>query len=297
MTINRIFGAVLLTLACLWLASFVVSWRQEAEDRSFYQQHVQPYLEGPTRPSEALQQVLSDRQKGRPRPLPRLEERPTDDPLHEWVHRLQRRADQSLVRFDCVAGFLATFVVWIVFLLARREILERKWQDPNRPAVSNAGDLIAAFIQTGGVLVAKPSNRHRVFRADSKQEIQVDGRRRTAVFLEFTFITAFVGNRPHARTELDFADILGARIICDRSGATLHLRTTKGRVTVRDKFESFQTLAGVFFDAVEVNRMSPEKYLAALAREPEVHTPWWGWLPILALVGFIGWAVWRVVWN
>jgi hypothetical protein len=297
MTINRSFGAVLLTLACLWLASFVVSWRQEAEDRAFYQQRVQPYLDGQTRRSEALRQALSDRQKGPPRPLPRLEERPTDDPLDAWVHRLQRRSVQSLVRFDCVAGFLATFVVWIVFLLATREILERKWQDPNRPAVSDAGDLIAAFIQTGGVLVAKPTNRRRVFRADSKQEIQVDGRRRTAVFREFTFITTFVGNRPRGCTELDFADILGARIICDRSGATLHLRTTKGRVAVRDKFESFQTLAGVFFDSVEVNRMSPEKYRAALAREPVVHTPWWGWLPILALAVFIGWAVWRVMQN
>ncbi len=68
------------------------------------------------------------------------------------------------------------------------------------------------------------------------------------------------------------------------------MRTTGGRVTVKDDLHPFQTLADVLSDIVELNRTSPEAYAAALAREPKIRTPWYGWLIMVAAIGAIAYV-------
>ena len=70
----------------------------------------------------------------------------------------------------------------------------------------------------------------------------------------------------------------------------LEVRTTKGKVIVSDYIQPFDRLAQILSDAAELSRSSPEGYRQALAQEPVVHTPWYGWAIIavaLAVVGYI----------
>jgi hypothetical protein len=67
-------------------------------------------------------------------------------------------------------------------------------------------------------------------------------------------------------------------------------------VAITDAVKPFPELAGLLLDAAEVNRSTPDRYSAALAREPSIKTPWYGWLIFaIALVAVAGLAVF--LWN
>jgi hypothetical protein len=115
-------------------------------------------------------------------------------------------------------------------------------------------------------------------------------------FVGCTFATGFASTRRDERVEMPLADILGVRLDYHHGRGLLTVRTAQGKVTIGDHIESFQLIAEVLFDAVEVNRASPESYRAALAREPAVRTPWYGWLILVGGIGVVvGGLLWMVV--
>ncbi len=79
--------------------------------------------------------------------------------------------------------------------------------------------------------------------------------------------------------------------------SSLYLRTTAGKVTIPDTVQPFQPLAAVILDAAEVNRKNPTAFAAALAREPQIKIPWFGWLILalgLALVAGLSALIWNL---
>jgi hypothetical protein len=126
--------------------------------------------------------------------------------------------------------------------------------------------------------------------------VELNFPQRTVSFRGFRFITSFIGNKPIPELTLPFTDILAGRMWANHGQFSLVLRTTAGKVTIPDTVQPFQTLATVLLDAVEVNRKNPEAFTAALAREPQIKTPWYGWLIFAAsLAAVAGLAV--LLWN
>ncbi|HWZ93882.1 MAG TPA: hypothetical protein VNW30_01690 [Opitutaceae bacterium] len=132
-------------------------------------------------------------------------------------------------------------------------------------------------------------------RKNAKREIRIDLDRALAEFHNFAFITSFSSNRTSECIEVLFAEILGTKIVSGRNYVALELRTTKGKVMISDNIQPFDRLVRILSDAVELNRTSPESYKNALAQEPVVRTPWYGWAIIVATLVVAGYVFYRVM--
>ena len=293
MTLNRIFFIPFVVAAAIWIYATIDDWIKDADDRAFYTNQVVPYLNAQAREINGLQQALNTPKNGAITPLPTTPPS-TTNPLDEMALRMERRVNAGWLRFYSGITCMVIFGGWTIARLIQRECFERKRQAPDRPADSDAGSKIAQLNSEGGILIAKSTDtRFRITRAGT--EICIDARKGTAVFHGFNFVTAFIGNRPSDRTELPLTDILGARLDVSHGHASLRLRTARGRLVIGDNLQPFQPLAAILFDVVEQNRASPETYRVALAREPVVRTPWYGWLIIATALGLVAWIIVLVV--
>jgi hypothetical protein len=270
MTLNRIAAICLVVIGITWVAVYVVDLRERADDRVFYDQNVAPYVKtGP-----AFERV---------------------GPMHQWFERTKHRRENAMLRLDLFLGAMALFVAWTAAGLINSVAFWKKRNDPHRSADPNAGTVIAELRCTGTILTARTKPGWHLVRA-TPRELEINAAAETIVFRGFTFITSFIGNRPTANLTLRFNDILGGRIWVGHGQFSLCLRTTAGKVTITDAVQPFHQIASVLLDAAEVNRATPDRYLEALAHEPRIKTPWYGWLFFtLALGGVACLAVF--LWN
>jgi hypothetical protein len=270
MTLNRLFLICLALIGLTWIALFFVDVGQRADDKAFYDQKVAP-------------QVTSGAAFAK------------GGPMDQWLERSRRRNYNAMVRNSLFFGDMVLFFTWSVATAVRGEIFWKKRNAPERAADPNAGVAIAELRRTGGILVARTGTGRHLFRS-SPREVEIDAATEKVVFRGFTFTTSFIGNRRSAEATLSFHDILGGRIWASHGQHSLYLRTTAGKVTITDALKPFPELASVLLDAAEVNRSAPDRYSAALAREPRIETPWYGWLIFaFALLVVAGLAVF--LWN
>lgn len=132
-------------------------------------------------------------------------------------------------------------------------------------------------------------------RRRKQHSLEIDPVRGIVTFRNFKFTKAFTDNKAEAVVELAFKEILGTSITTHQGTVSMVLRTTRGKITLDDRFEHFDEVATVLTDCAEVNRKDPEGYREALAREPVVRTPWYVWFIILGAVGAVATAFWYFV--
>lgn len=216
--------------------------------------------------------------------------------MEQWLERTRRRNDNAMLRMNLFFGAMGLTMVWTVATLIRTEVFWKKRNAPMRSADVNAGWAISEVQSHDGQLVARTSKKGLHFLPYPAREVEVNFPKRTVTFRGFKFITSFIGNKPLRELKLPFTDILSGRIWANHGQFSLNLRTTAGKVTIPDAVQPFQPLAAVLLDAVEVNRKNPAAFAAALAREPQIKTPWFGWLIMaLALAAVAGLSA--ILWN
>jgi hypothetical protein len=186
-------------------------------------------------------------------------------------------------------GLIGTISVWSVLAMIQGMVARRKWEAPNREAVPGVGRFIEELISSKEVFVAKADG------GVEAPKVEVDGRRLMVVFRNFAFITAFVGNPVRDQVEVPFADLIVTLIYYAKGKAYLALRTAKGKVTIGAGVQPFDKLRLLLLDAAELNRTFPDRHQDALAREPKVQTPWYGWVIIVEASASAGAAFWWFV--
>lgn len=269
MTFNRLVLICLGVIALSWIGLYVVDLRARADDQEFYARKMAPVLQSP----EAFDRAA----------------------MEELQVRLAHRSDNGWARLYLLEGGMALFMVWVVAGLIRGELFWKRRNAADRLADANAGAVISDLRRLRAPFVARSGQRWRLIKS-GPQEVEVDAVKETVVFRGFTFIRSFTGNRPTPQMELRFEDILGGRIWVSHGKSSLNLRTTAGAVTIMDDVSPFQELVALLLDAAEANRIRPERYAQALAREPRVKTPWYGWLifaAALVAVAGVAVAVWK----
>jgi len=216
--------------------------------------------------------------------------------MDQWLERTRRRNDNAMLRMNLFFGAMGLTLAWTIATLIKTEIFWKKRNSPTRSADVNAGGAISEVQSRDEHLVARTSKRGLHFLPYPAREVEVNFRKETVTFRGFKFITSFIGNKPLRELILPFTDILGGRIWANHGQFSLYLRTTAGKVTIPDTVQPFQPVAAVLLDAAEVNRKNPTAFAAALAREPQIRTPWYGWLILaLALAAVAGLAA--ILWN
>jgi hypothetical protein len=270
--LNRIVLAGLILLAVLWVGAYVVDLRQRAEDKRFYQERIAPSL---SRGPEAFD----------------------SNAMSEWLDRNSLRNDNAWFRTKLFFGASALVMMWSVVAVIRNEVFWNRRAAAGRAADPEAGTVIREARNYGAQLIARTEKRGIHILPLREYEVTVDFAKRVVVFRGLKFIASFMGNKPVPERTLPFGDILNARIWSSHGHQTLSLRTTAGTVGIPDTVQPFPQLASVLFDIAEVNRTDPVAFAAALAREPKIKTPWYGWLIFAAaLAGVAGFAfiLWRL---
>ncbi len=270
MTLNRIVIGCLAIIGITWVAAYIVDLHDRADDRVFYAQSIAPNVKSGTAFAH-------------------------DGPMNQWFERLNRRRENALLRMDLFFGAMALFMAWTAAVLIKSVAFWKKRNDPHRSAEPDAGTAIAELRSMGGILTARSGQGWHLFRS-APREVEVNAATETVMFRGFKFITSFIGNRRTTNLTLRFGDILGGRVWVNHGHFSLSLRTTAGTVTITDAVQPFHEVASVLLDAAEVNRATPDRYLEALAREPRIKTPWYGWLIFaVGLGGVAGLAF--ILWN
>jgi len=287
--VHRLFAAILIAVAGVWIWAILALRQEIVAVDSYYAQQVAPHIEASKQEIAAFDQALRDRHEGKNVPLPQFK-RLNAPPLGEWVEHIKRRNRYILIRDLALLSFMGAAMAWTVAATIQADVRRRRWESPDRAAIPDAGKVIGELVRSGNILLAKAGD------GVAAPSVEVDGRRAMVVFRHFTFVTTFVGNRKKALTEVPFTDLLAGSVRRDKRRAFLTLRTTSGKVVVSDRLQPFQELVKLLLDAVELNRTFPDQYRAALAREPRVRTPWYGWLIIaaaLAAVAVVWWWFFR----
>ncbi|HVU34818.1 MAG TPA: hypothetical protein VHE61_15400 [Opitutaceae bacterium] len=270
--INRIVFVCFIILGALWIGAYVVDLKNRHDDVAFYRTQVEPSL----RPGSYAANVKA---------------------IDEWLNRTNRHDDNEVFRLQIMMVGAGLLFGWTILSAVRTQQFWKRRNAANRPADTEAGTAIRDVRQLGSHLVASATKRGLHFLPFHEREVEVDFPQRVVVFRGFVFLTRFAGNsRPPACT-LPFTEILGGRVWTSRDGTSLSLRTTAGRVTITDDVQPFQPLVAVLLDIAELNRKDPAAYAAALAREPKITTPWYGWLIFaLALTGvaLLAWFLWHL---
>jgi hypothetical protein len=283
-TINRVFVVILIAFAGVWIWATVILQREIAENKAFYAQKVAPSFEAEKRQEEAFEQALHDHHEIKEVPIPTLSNAPFD----EWMQRLSRRDHYISIREYAYLGFIWTTLVFVIAAQIQAVVRRRRQEAPERPAAPDAGKLIGEWMQTGKAFVAKTEDD------GTSEKVEVDTARAVVVFWHFAFITSFARNPMRDRTEVHFTDLIAGSLYYNKGRSLLILRTTYGKVTINDNVRPFRALADLLLDIAELNRTAPDQYRAILAREPQVRTPWYGWLIIAAAVAGVVAVFW---WN
>ena len=217
--------------------------------------------------------------------------------MEQWLERARRRNENALLRMNLFFAAVGLTMAWTIATLIRNEIFWKKRNAPTRAADANAGRAISEVRSREGQLVARTRKGGLHFLPYPDREVEVNLGKGVITFRGFRFVTSFIGNKTIRELTLPFSDILGGRIWKNHGQFSLYLRTTAGKVTIPDTVQPFQPLAAVLLDAAEVNRKNPTAFAAALAREPQIKTPWYGWLIIalaLAVVGGLAIFLWNL---
>lgn len=296
MSFHRVFLLLLAGAAVAWLCFFTLGQLERWEMETVQARYDRAVHEARQRDVAALQDYLTRQKRGERTSVPQ----PSFSrvmPEKDLMVLIARRARLQSFQWYAGAACGGIALAWIVTMLMQNEHFHRRRAAPGRPADPGAGEFLAQLRRSGTVLIARAEKRRSLFLPHPGREVHIDARRGTVTFVRCKFVTGFTSSRRDERLELPLADILGARMVHHRDGATLALRTTSGTVNIGDHLQSFQPVAEALFDAIEVNRASPESYRAALAREPVVRTPWYGWFilvgSIAAIVGGLIWAIVR----
>jgi hypothetical protein len=274
-TVNRVFAAVLVAFAGVWLWAAAMGQREVAADNAFRSQEATAFSKTTGRRSEVLRQEVEDIKEGG------LPDRAS---LEVGLRHMKRRAHFVSIRLLAQFGFMGSMAVWLAAMQIQAGDRRRRWESPERPAVADAGKRIGELVRAGSTFVAKAGD------GVEAPKVEVDGRRAVVAFRRLAFVRAFVGNSPRDYTEMPFSDLIAGSLYPGKGQPILLLRTTHGRVWIPSSIQPFQELVDLLIDATELNRTRPEQYRAALAREPHVRTPWYGWLIIagaLALVAVV----------
>lgn len=271
MTLNRIFVLCLAAIGGSWGFAYIADLLQRADDDAFYAQNVAPHFKS----GNAFA---------------------PQGPLDQWLERTRRRNDNAMLRMNLLFSLMGLTMVWTIATLIKTEAFWRKRNSPLRSADTNAGWAIREVQECHGQFIAQTSKRGLHFLPFPERAVEVNFPKRTVTFRGFRFITSFIANRPLRELTLPFADILGGRVWTNHGRSSLHLRTTAGKVTISDAVQPFQPLAAVLLDAAEVNRKDPAAFAAALAREPQIKVPWYGWLILASALAFVA-CLSALLWN
>ncbi len=190
-----------------------------------------------------------------------------------WLEFHRRQFALAEIKYAAFCTGLGAMTLWIFSILLRAHLQRRRRADPQRPALPGAGRLVAdlAGLHTHhGTLTARARRRWLRWPDRSGDELVIDARRRTITFRGFTFVTALTGNCRTAETVLEFAEVLGGERGFYRGRAWLTVRTTRGQATVTDNLSLFGLATALLLDIAEANRLDPDGYRAALAREPNL---------------------------
>lgn len=284
--IFRALLAVMTLAAGVWIWETIVLSRMKADQNAYYEAHVVPQLAAWKQRMAEFDEALKDRKSGKITPLPDLQTmdnsilRTSIDPSLRQYPVFRTKSYAEMVFFS--SAFLLLITGLVGQYLRRRER-----EAPERPADQDAGLLVGELVQQNKEFSAKAGV------GTGNSAVTINGQRAIVAFRNFAFVHAFVGNPNLELVELPFSEILAVSPWSSKGRRYLTVRTTRGRIMVGEDVQPFQTLADVLSDIVELNRTSPEAYAAALAREPKIQTPWWGWLIIAVGLGAIGYMVWK----
>jgi hypothetical protein len=257
-------------LGCVWLCEYAWVQKETAEDNAYYQKEVAPSVEAMKRnPYQLPNFKASDR----------------------WMEKLAVRNYDAKVRDDTLLLLMAVGGAGLVMVAAQAFAARLDWESPDRKAVAGAGTLLAGFTRDEGVMVARQGGAN-------EPEVEFDARRRVVTFRNLAFTVAFIGNPVRERVEVPFSDLIVGTIIAAKGTLSLKLRTAQGTVTFDNRMNEFSKLAALISDACEQNRLNQEQFQDALAREPKIRTPWYGWaILVVSVISVIAAFWWFIVRN
>jgi hypothetical protein len=268
--VHRSFLLTVAVLGCLWLCEYAWVQKETAEDNAYYEKEVAPSVEAAKRnPYQLPNFKASDR----------------------WMEKLAVRNYDMRTRDDALLLLMGIGGVWLVVVALQAFAARLNWESPDRKAVPGAGTLLAEFTRDEGVVIARRGGAN-------EPEVEFDGKRRVVVFRNLAFTVAFIGNPVRQMVEVPFSDLIVGTMIAGKGTISLMLRTAQGTVTFDNRMSGFSKVVALINDACEQNRQNSEQFRDALAREPKIQTPWYGWaILVVAAVSVISAFWWFIVRN
>lgn len=126
----------------------------------------------------------------------------------------------------------------------------------------------------------------------SKAKIEVFPEGESFVFHHFRFTSQFLPEPPREKENLKFSDILGSKFYSTQNGDSLHIRTTKGKVVITEEMSYFQSLAQIFSQLADANKLNETEFEEKSQEEPAIQTPWYGWFILASAVACAAVAGW-----
>lgn len=138
-----------------------------------------------------------------------------------------------------------------------------------------------------------------VYRQEKQRRRQVltfDPIRRVIIFENFSWSASFLPQKPAARKEISFDQLLGTVYYPPgRGSASLTIRTTNGSITLIDELQEFERVHAIVDSLVLLNKADRNTYQQKLDAEPAIETPWYGWLILIAVVVAVALLGWKLL--
>ena len=132
-----------------------------------------------------------------------------------------------------------------------------------------------------------------------RSSLTIDPSRGAIIFHHFRFVATFLPEKPRETEEVLFDQILGVRFRLGEKGGPnrLEIKTTKGRLTVTDEMEDFESIENILGDIVAANKSNVAEYQKALQAGPKIKTAWYGWLILFGAVAIVAFIVWKFMFE
>lgn len=276
--LRRILLLAALCCAVTWCVAVGLLWRKKAQDAAFYRERVAPALQENRQRLESWEKAAAE---GRSATPPSVSSAEWLEAINESIRRAQAREPYQTATFVGLIGLQVFALAWVLCGVIQQHRARNRWEAPDRPAHPEAGICIAELPQDG--FVATDGTGGRV-------EINPVGR---FVTLENCCrVTPISDWHRVSLVTLRFDEILVVALIAKRGGDAILLRTTQGRFLLHPKLKPFDVVANTLIDIAALNRTNPEQYKAARAKEPELRTPWYGWLLLASAIAAVAVVVW-----
>lgn len=274
-SVHRLFLVIVVALAATWGWAAAMVWKHKRVCDEYVRLVFQPELDRFKREIDRTDQAVKAERPLEPVPAP------SEASLNELMERRRVLDHYWSIRENALLGLFATIFCWVLTGQIQLGLRRRARAAADRAAEPTAGHLVGELVEQGRSFTgrSKPDG--------SGIEVEVDGKRAMVVFRNLAFVAAFSGNRRQPMVELPFSELLALTTGYNKGTAYLNLRTTAGRVFWTDKVRPFDTLVALLDDIIELNRNDPAAYRAARAREPVIHTPWYGWAILATGVGAV----------